>query len=218
MAFDSIDKMFNDILKRYGKFFDHDMIDNLPGDPGSDVDIETDEFEQEKGSEKRDEKGEPRAINRKFGYEIISGNDMKEPIVRIYGNPDEFPELKGKLEEFLKHSLGSFLDKQGLPMLAEDPDELEAPALKPGESPTKEPFSETFKEKDGSTIVNVDLPGVKESDVSVDVDGKTLHIKAHGENRHYLKNIGLEKEIASEALHWRLNNGVLEIKIREAVC
>ncbi len=219
MAFDSIDKIFNEMLKRYGALFGHDMFDNPPIVKGVDVDEEEDsnEFEQEEKSDGRYEKHEPDASNRKFGYEIISGSDMKDPIIRIYGNPDEFPELKDKMEGFLKHSLGSFLDKQGLPMPGGEPDELEAPAENAGEGSTKEPFSESFKEKDGSTTVNVDLPGVKESDVSVDVDGKTLHVEAHGEKRHYLKNIELERTAASEALNWRLNNGVLEIRIRAAV-
>jgi HSP20 family molecular chaperone IbpA len=219
MAFDSIDKIFNDIFKRFGKLFDQDRLGNSPDFKEADVgkEGESDEFEQEEKSDGQDDKNKLEMANRKLGFEIISGSDMKDPIVRIYGDPDEFPELKGKLEEFMKHSLGSFLDNQGLPMPSGEPGELEAPALITGESPMKEPFSESFKEKDGSTIVNVDLPGVKESDVSVDVDGKTLHVEAHGEKRHYLKNIELERKAASEALNWRLNNGVLEIKIRAAV-
>ncbi len=217
MAFDSIDKIFNEMLKRYGALFGQDMSGTPLALKGTDVYGEEDanEFEQEEKSDGRDEKHEPEASNRKFGYEIISGSDMKDPIIRIYGNPDEFPELKEKLEGFLKHSLGSFLDKQGMPMPVGEPDELEAPAMNAGEIATKEPFSESFREKDGSITINVDLPGVKESDVCVDVDGRNLRVEAHGESRHYQKTIQLEGSATTKDLHWRLNNGVLEIKIGE---
>jgi HSP20 family molecular chaperone IbpA len=217
MAFDSIDKIFNDMLKRYSKFFGQDMFDDVQATPNKDLNGDADEFEHENDYDSRDEPVEPHAKSRKFGYEIISGSDLKEPIVRIYGNPDEFPELKDRLEGFLKQSLGSFLDKQGLPMERASLDELETPAINTPEASAKEPFSESFKEKDGRITVNVDLPGVKESDVSVKVDGKTLRVEANGENRHYQKSIELDNIAETKDLSWRLNNGVLEIKIRAAV-
>jgi HSP20 family molecular chaperone IbpA len=216
MAFDSIDKIFNDVLKRYSKLLGHDMSGNFPAFPSMDTDEEAGEFEQENDSQGSDEKHEPRAVSRKFGYEIISGSDMKEPIIRIYGNPDEFPELKGRLEGFLKHNLGSFLDKQEVPTQDALPIDLEVPAINTGQTPMKEPFSESFKEKDGSTTVNVDLPGIKDADVTVTIDGKTLRVEARGENRHYQKDIPLEHDITSKQLAWRMNNGVLEIKIQAA--
>jgi len=216
MAFDSIDKIFNDMLKRYAKFFDQDPFDVPSRFTTQDTDEDTDEVDPEQEGKHRVTKRQPLEKSRKFGYEIISGSDMKEPIIRIYGNPDEFPELKSRLEGFLKQGLGSFLDKQGVPMLGGEEIALEPEPVQAEENRAKEPFSEIFKEKDGSTTVNVDLPGVKESDVSVSVNGKSLHVEAHGESRHYEKTIQLEKNAKTEDLQWRVNNGVLAIKVRKA--
>lgn len=195
MAFDSIDKIFNEMLRRYAHLFEQDMFGFPPRSPPSESDLEPGErgLEEERGDLGLDQ--EPRTIGGNFGYEIISGSGMKEPIIRIYGSPGEFP------------------DEQGLPMLRVEPAEFETPVSHPGESPTKEPFSETFKEKDGSVTVNVDLPGIDAPDVSLTADGETLRLEAHGDNRHYQKSIHLESPVESEKLSWRLNNGVLEIRI-----
>ncbi len=217
MAFDSIDKIFNDMIKRYAQFFGQDTFGFPPRFSTPDMDEEPEGLEVERESEDRGGKPRNCETSRKFGYEIISGSDMKEPVIRIYGDPDEFPELKARLERFLKQGLDSFLDKQGVPMIGGG--ELSSLAPEPvqtEENGTKEPFSESFKEKDGSTTVNVDLPGVKEHDVSVRVNGKTLRVEAHGDSRHYEKTIQLEGNATEKDMQWRLNNGILEIKLRNA--
>ncbi|MEX2681454.1 MAG: Hsp20/alpha crystallin family protein [Candidatus Sigynarchaeota archaeon] len=216
MAFDSIDKIFNDMLRRHAQLFGQDPFDIQPWFSSLDEDVETDDIESEIKNEHQVGKKQPRKNSRKFGYEIISGSDMKEPIIRIYGNPDEFPELKSRLETFLKQRLGSFLDNNSVPVLGGEENLLAPDIVQPIENGAVEPFSETFREKDGSTTVNIDLPGVKESDVKVSISGKKLRVEAHGNTRHYKKTIQLEHEAKEGDMQWRLNNGVLEIKIRKA--
>nr|MDO8084239.1 Hsp20/alpha crystallin family protein [Candidatus Sigynarchaeum springense]MDO8119126.1 Hsp20/alpha crystallin family protein [Candidatus Sigynarchaeota archaeon] len=216
MAFDSVDKIFNDMLKRYAKFFGQDPFGIQSRFSPLDTDEDTEDGEFAKEGKHRDGKRQPIEKSRKFGYEIISGSDMKEPIIRIYGDPSEFPELKARLESFIEQGFGSLLAKHGVPMLSGEEKILAPEPVQAEENGANEPFSETFKEKDGSTTVNVDLPGVKECDVKVSVNGKTLRVEAHGNSRHYEKTILLEKNAKAEDLQWRLNNGVLEIKVRKA--
>lgn len=204
------------MFKRYSKLFSHDMFDAFPGFPSVGTEDDAGEFEQEKEGNREFEKRDPRVITREVGFEIRSGSDMKEPIVRIFGNPDDIPWLKEQLEGFMVADPGQPRDGDGSSLTAFEPAGLESQAIVTPATDTEEPFSETFNEKDGSIIINVDLPGIKEPDVSVKLDGNKLHVEAHGNNRHYKKAIDIESKAPLNDMSWRLNNGVLEIKIRGA--
>lgn len=228
MAFDSIDKFFENMMKRYSRIFGHDIFDPM-ADTGR-FEIEGDEDHEPTAEEESDNEFEeenkdnnnnkvlrrPKTSSRNFGYEIITGSDMKDPIVRIFGNPDDFPELKGRLDDFFKNSLESFLDRQGLPGSTEKPG-LEPPSIDAGNNGKQEPFSETFKDKEGYTIVNVDVPGIKESEITVTVNKDDLHVEAKNDKHHYAKTIPIGIKINEKDIQWHLNNGVLEIKVAKKV-
>nr|MDO8110081.1 Hsp20/alpha crystallin family protein [Candidatus Sigynarchaeota archaeon] len=218
------DKFFENMMKRYNKIFGHDIFDPLAGtgrfESEGDEDHEPDaeeesesEFEEETKDNNNDKVSrKPKTSSRNFGYEIITGSDIKDPIVRIFGNPDDFPELKGRLDDFLKNSLGSFLDRQGLPCPTEKPG-LEPPSIDAGIQGKKEPFSETFKDKDGYTIVNIDVPGIKDSEITVNIDKDNLLVEAKNDKHHYAKTIPIGIKVSEKDIQWYLNNGVLEIKV-----
>ncbi|HME54640.1 MAG TPA: Hsp20/alpha crystallin family protein [Candidatus Lokiarchaeia archaeon] len=221
MAFDSIDKMFRDMLKRYNSIFGPDIFDSFnefvePEEVSKSVPEKDDENGFEDGDTHRDKnQGDPmnkaEFKSRKFGYEIISGSDMKEPIIRIYGNPDEFPELKDQLERFIKNQLGSLPVQQDLPVLRGN--NLEEQPVSIGPKADQEPYTETFKDADGDTIVNIDLPGINETDLSVKSKGKSLIVEASNGSRNFKKTIPLDGKIEEKDIQWKLNNGILEIKV-----
>ena len=221
MAFDSIDKIFRDMLNRYNNVFGSDIFDsfNMFDEPAQEIEpagqhededgFETDDPVQEKNG---DDVSNNQAIkSRKFGYEIISGSDMKEPIIRIYGNPDEFPELKGQLERFIKNQLGSLPAQQDLPVLPGN--DLEQQPVKSDSKTDQEPYTETFKDSEGDTIVNIDLPGINETDLSIKTKGKSMIVEASNGSRNFKKIIPLDGKVEEKDIQWKMNNGILEIKI-----
>jgi HSP20 family molecular chaperone IbpA len=213
--------MFRDMLKRYNNIFGQDIFDSFNlFDESEHKSRQTQKQEDGEGFETEDPAqdsdledtfNQPGIKSRKFGYEIISGSDMKEPIIRIYGNPDEFPELKGQLEKFIKTQLGSLPTQQGLPVLPatglnEQPADMESRG-------DQEPYTETFKDANGDSIINIDLPGITETDLSVKVYDKSLVVEARNGNRNFKKTIPLAKKIDEKDFAWKLNNGILEIKV-----
>jgi len=221
MAFDSIDKIFRDMLKRYNNIFGPAFFDPFSsfGEPVRKTNQsrkyeEDDGFETEDSTqdEKEDDVFNNSPIkDRKFGYEIISGSDMKEPIIRIYGNPDEFPELKGQLEKFIKSQLGSLPGQQDFLELPENNVNLQHADV--DSKVDQEPYTETFKNANGDTIINIDLPGIKESDLLVKANGKSLLVEAMNGSRNFKKTVSLDDKIDEKAIQWKLNNGILEIKV-----
>src|SRR5271157_2938115 len=221
MAFDSIDKMFRDMLKRYNSIFGPDIFDSFnefvePEEVSKSVPEKDDENGFEDGDTHRDKnQGDPmnkaEFKSRKFGYEIISGSDMKEPIIRIYGNPDEFPELKGQLERFIKTQLGSLPSQQNLPILPVS--NTNQQSIGSDSKVDQEPYTETFKDADGDTIINIDLPGINEADLSIKAKGKSIIVEASNGNRNFKKIISLDGKIEEKDIQWKLNNGILEIKV-----
>lgn len=221
MAYDSIDKIFRDMLKRYNNIFGSDIFDSFNefGEPEKVPELvrkqeNDDVFEDEEtihNKNQDDVLNEPTMKSRKFGYEIISGSDMKEPIIRIYGNPDEFPELKGQLEMFIKTQLGSLPSQQNLPILPVS--NTNQQSIGSDSKVDQEPYTETFKDADGDTIINIDLPGINEADLSVKAKEKSIIVEASNGNRNFKKIISLDGKIEEKDIQWKLNNGILEIKV-----
>jgi HSP20 family molecular chaperone IbpA len=213
MAIDSVDKLFKDMLTRFNKMFGRDMVDSSNPHPERENDDDPDGFEQVPGMDKHDDEDEPRAITRKFGFEIRAGSDMKEPGFKIFGDLDAFPGLKEQLDRFSHDLLGPLTNQPTMQVKQDDLVGLASPEGKAQKISSKEPFFETSKDNNGNVVVNVDVPGVKESDVSVRVDGTSLQVEAHGSNKQYQKTIQLDHQASQNDVQWRLNNGVIEIKI-----
>ena len=71
--------------------------------------------------------------------------------------------------------------------------------------------ADVFEEKD-HTLVVVEMPGISEDDVQIDVKDNLLTLYAeHGEKK-YRKEILMPKSYPKEKMRISCNNGILEIK------
>lgn len=77
----------------------------------------------------------------------------------------------------------------------------------------REPLVDVFDTPDGMQIV-VEMPGIEETDIRLEVRGDILTIRAEGEKRKYHKEVLLPREAAKDSLTSAYKNGVLEIRIR----
>jgi HSP20 family protein len=77
----------------------------------------------------------------------------------------------------------------------------------------REPLVDVFDERDGVTVT-AELPGAKEADITVALEGDILSIESEGKRR-YAKEIVLPVEVDAESLQKKYNNGVLEIHMQK---
>lgn len=77
----------------------------------------------------------------------------------------------------------------------------------------REPLADVFDEKD-EVVVTAELPGAKESEITVEIKGDMLTIESKGE-RSYAKEIVLPVEVDATSITRTYNNGVLEIRMRK---
>lgn len=76
----------------------------------------------------------------------------------------------------------------------------------------REPIVDVFDESDEIHVV-AEMPGIDENDITLDIQGDILNIRAEGKNRKYQKEILLSREAASDNLTWGYKNGILDVKI-----
>ena len=79
----------------------------------------------------------------------------------------------------------------------------------------REPLVDVFDEK-GCIRLIAELPGVNQEEISVDVRGDILNLKAEGKERKYAKEVLLPAKVKPESLHQNFRNGVLEITLQKA--
>ena len=78
----------------------------------------------------------------------------------------------------------------------------------------REPLVDVFDEK-GCIRLIAELPGVNQEEISVEVRGDILNLKAEGKERKYAKEILLPAKVKAESLHQSFHNGVLEITLQK---
>jgi hypothetical protein len=211
---DIFDDMMRNIMSRFDRAFRGDFFDFSFG---PELDEEENEYDGKEKIDNGEKKGRvnPRLQERHFGYEIVSGSNMKEPVVRIFGNPDDFPELKKQLEGLMGGKFDGTFSLPGIdPSDSTAPVEL-APGLESGEIRSEEPFSETYTGVDGNLVANIDLPGIKEEDVSISIDGRRVIIEATNDRRHFKKVLDLDFKPVKSDITKTMNNGMLEVKIKK---
>jgi len=76
----------------------------------------------------------------------------------------------------------------------------------------REPMADIFDEKDHILVV-VELPGVSEDDIVVEVEGDILKISAQTEDRKYSKEILLPSKVREDEMGSSYKNGILEIML-----
>ena len=78
----------------------------------------------------------------------------------------------------------------------------------------REPLVDVFDEK-GHIRLIAELPGVNQEEISVEVRGDILNLKAEGKERKYAKEILLPAKVKPESLQKSFHNGVLEITLQK---
>jgi len=79
----------------------------------------------------------------------------------------------------------------------------------------REPLVDVFDEK-GHIRLIAELPGVNQEEISVEVRGDILNLKAEGKERKYAKEVLLPAKVKPESLQKNFRNGVLEITLQKA--
>lgn len=77
----------------------------------------------------------------------------------------------------------------------------------------REPLVDVFDE-DKEIVVTAELPGARESDIAIELEGDVLKIKSQGE-RSYAKDVPLPAAVDGKSLHKKYNNGILEVRARK---
>lgn len=76
----------------------------------------------------------------------------------------------------------------------------------------QEPLVDIFDEA-GSVLVIVELPGVDEKDIQLEIRDDILSLTAEGKHRKYSKEILLPSLVDAASRESSYNNGILEIKL-----
>jgi HSP20 family protein len=82
------------------------------------------------------------------------------------------------------------------------------------ESETREPIVDVFDEADRLQVI-VELPGVEEKDIAVELKDSTLYLTAGKGERKYKKEIDLGVPVKGEPKK-QYKNGILEINLKKA--
>ena len=76
----------------------------------------------------------------------------------------------------------------------------------------RKPEAEIIDEGDRYLIV-IDLPGVDEKTIAVDiVDGKLI-VKAAGKNKRFIEAFALPKDASNQVISYKYNNGILSVEV-----
>jgi HSP20 family protein len=78
----------------------------------------------------------------------------------------------------------------------------------------REPMVDIFDEKDHILVI-VELPGVAENEIKIEVVGDILNLTASDKDRKYAKEILLPGKVKSESIKTAYNNGILEITLEK---
>ncbi len=78
----------------------------------------------------------------------------------------------------------------------------------------RELIVDIFEEEDCLNVM-VELPGIKENEISLNVDGNTLTIKAGPQNKEYCKKVELPTTVEKEIVQSSCRNGILEVKLKK---
>jgi len=79
---------------------------------------------------------------------------------------------------------------------------------------TREPLADVFDEKDHVLII-VELPGIDEKSISLDMKENMLILEAGSAERKYEKEIILDAQVDFEAREVSFNNGMLKLKLKK---
>ena len=78
----------------------------------------------------------------------------------------------------------------------------------------REPITDIFDEKE-EIRVYVEMPGVNEGDIKLDLKGDILDISAQSGDKKYHKEVLLTKKVKAETLTSNYKNGILDIRLKK---
>ena len=78
----------------------------------------------------------------------------------------------------------------------------------------REPIVDVFDEADRILVI-VELPGVLEDEIKVEVAGDILSLAASGKDRKYAKEILLPSKVKPDSVKTSYKNGILEIRLQK---
>ena len=78
----------------------------------------------------------------------------------------------------------------------------------------REPITDVFDEKEEIRIY-VEMPGVNEGDIKLDLKGDILDISAQSGDKKYHKEVLLTKKVKAETLTSNYKNGILDIRLKK---
>lgn len=78
----------------------------------------------------------------------------------------------------------------------------------------REPITDVFDEHEELVII-AEMPGMAESEISLELKEDILEISAANKNRKYRKELLLPAQVVKENLTSVYNNGILEIRIKK---
>lgn len=78
----------------------------------------------------------------------------------------------------------------------------------------REPIVDVFDEKDHILVI-VELPGISEENVKINLEGDILKLSAENKERKYAKEVLLPSKVKKESMKSSYKNGMLEIKLEK---
>jgi HSP20 family protein len=79
----------------------------------------------------------------------------------------------------------------------------------------REPMVDVFDEQDRIRVI-AELPGVSEEEISVELKGDILNLKAEGRDHKYAKEVLLPAKVEAKSLQKSFRHGILELKLHKA--
>ena len=195
MEFDDIfDEMRKMMKNPFKGFFDLDDFEPV---------MEEDQAIKEKRPKKKDNNTKSYSISYKYG------TGMKEPEIKVEGDVDE-----KTLNDFLgsvKNSLGELPFLESTPNLLE---EIRPSKDSDSESGVIEPFTDIQNHEKGATLT-LEMPGIGQEDVKVDIDKDKVIISANHGNLNYRKQAQLGFK-PKNAPHITAINGIITLEFEHA--
>jgi HSP20 family protein len=78
----------------------------------------------------------------------------------------------------------------------------------------REPIVDVFDEKDHILVI-VELPGVTEENIKINLEGDILKLSAENKERKYAKEVLLPAQVKKESMKSSYKNGMLELKLEK---
>lgn len=78
----------------------------------------------------------------------------------------------------------------------------------------REPIVDVFEEEDYIKVM-VELPGVEENQIKLDIEGNSLTISTDAPTRKYHKKVELPSPVIKDGIESNYRNGILEVKLKK---